>query len=61
MQFFLNDVAKKITESDKKLDQIKVIVPSIRAIKFLKEAIKNELKHPTIAPEIVSIESFITN
>jgi len=50
MQFFLNDVAKKITESDKKLDQIKVIVPSIRAIKFLKEAIKNELKHPTIAP-----------
>ena len=44
MQSFLNDIAKTIVESKRELDQIKIIVPSIRAVKFLKEAIKKEIK-----------------
>ncbi|HAS18606.1 MAG TPA: PD-(D/E)XK nuclease family protein, partial [Flavobacteriaceae bacterium] len=59
MLTFLDDVAKKILQSNEKLDRIRIIVPSIRAIKFLKEAFKKNLKKPIFAPEIISIESFI--
>ena len=60
MQSFLNDIAKTIVESKRELDQIKIIVPSIRAVKFLKEALKKEIKAATLAPEILSIEGFIS-
>ena len=60
MQSFLNDVAKTIVESKRELDQIKIIVPSIRAVKFLKEALKKEIKTASLAPEILSIEGFIS-
>lgn len=60
MQSFLNDIAKTIVESKRELDQIKIIVPSIRAVKFLKEALKKEIKTAALAPEILSIEGFIS-
>ena len=60
MQSFLNDIAKTIVESKRELDHIKIIVPSIRAVKFLKEALKKEIKAATLAPEILSIEGFIS-
>ena len=60
MQSFLNDIAKTIIESKRELDQIKIIVPSIRAVKFLKEALKKEIKTAALAPEILSIEGFIS-
>lgn len=59
MQSFLNDVAKIIIESNNELGQVKIIVPTIRAIKFLKEELKNEINEPALAPEILSIEQFI--
>ena len=60
MQSFLTDIAKTIIESKRELDQIKIIVPSIRAVKFLKEALKKEIKTAAIAPEILSVEGFIS-
>ncbi|MDG1926360.1 MAG: PD-(D/E)XK nuclease family protein [Flavobacteriaceae bacterium] len=59
MQNFLDDVAKIITTSHQELDRVKIIVPSIRSITFLKEALKNEIDVPKIAPEIISVEDFI--
>ena len=59
MQTFLDDVAKIITASHDELNRVKIIVPSIRSISFLKEALKKQINSPKIAPEIVSIESFI--
>ena len=61
MNTFLNDVAKIITTSHKELDQIKIIVPSIRSITFLKEALKKQIRVPKISPEIISIEVFIND
>ena len=59
MQTFLDDVAKIITASHDELNRVKIIVPSIRSISFLKEALKKQINSPKIAPEIDSIESFI--
>jgi len=59
MQTFLDDVVKIIYQSNQNLDQVRIIVPSIRAIKFLKESFKKEIKKPIFAPEIISIESFV--
>ncbi|MDG1761983.1 MAG: PD-(D/E)XK nuclease family protein [Flavobacteriaceae bacterium] len=59
MQTFLTDIAKKIIDSNQDLSQVKIVVPSIRAIKFLKKALENEISGPTLAPKIVSIEQFI--
>ena len=61
MNTFLDDVAKIITTSHKELDQIKIIVPSIRSITFLKEALKKQIQVPKISPEIISIEVFIND
>ena len=61
MQSFLNDVAKKIINSNDDLTQIRIIVPNLRAIKFLKEALKNELEVASLAPQIFSIEEFIND
>ena len=55
MQTFLDDVAKIITASQDELDRVKIIVPSIRSITFLKEALKKEIVIPKLAPEIISI------
>ena len=43
MQTFLTDIAKKIIDSNQDLSQVKIVVPSIRAIKFLKKALENEI------------------
>jgi len=59
MQTFLDDVAKIILTSKHELDRVKIIVPSIRATIFLKEALKKVINKPHIAPEIISIESFL--
>jgi hypothetical protein len=59
MQTFLDDVAKIITASQDELDRVKIIVPSIRSITFLKEALKKKITVPKLAPEIISIEGFI--
>ena len=59
MQTFLDDVAKIINASHDELNRVKIIVPSIRSITFLKESLKKQLNTPKIAPEIISIEHFI--
>ena len=59
MKPFLDNVAKKIIASKSKMDQVKIIVPSIRAVTFLKESLKKFIIKPLIAPEIVTISDFI--
>ena len=59
MQTFLDDVAKKIVAAHSERDQVKVIVPSNRAINFLKEAFKRTIETPLVAPEIISVSQFI--
>ena len=59
MQTFLDDVAKKIVAAHSEMDQVKVIVPSNRAINFLKEAFKRTIETPLVAPEIISVSQFI--
>ena len=61
MQSFLNDVAKKIINSNNDLTQIRIVVPNLRSVKFLKEALKNELEGVALAPQILSIEEFIND
>ena len=60
MQTFLDDVAKIITASQDELNRIKVIVPTIRAIDFLKSALKKQIDIPQFAPQIISVEQFIS-
>ena len=57
MEPFLDNVAKKIIASKTKMDQVKIIVPSIRAVTFLKESLKKFIIKPLISPEIVTIRS----
>ena len=59
MQTFLDEVAIKILSSNLKMDQVKIVVPSIRAINFLKESIKKVIDRPIITPSIVSISEFL--
>ena len=48
---FLDDVVKQILESGKKIETLKLIVPSRRAVKFLKEAIKRQINKPLFSPD----------
>jgi len=59
MQTFLDDVARKIVAAHSEEDQVKIIVPTNRAINFLKEALKRTIATPMVAPEIISISQFI--
>lgn len=57
---FLTDVVKQLIGSGKNIETLKLIVPSRRAVKFLKEALKKEIDRPIFAPIVVSIEDFVT-
>ena len=46
MQTFLDDVAKIINASHDELNRVKIIVPSIRSITFLKESLKKHRVMP---------------
>ena len=59
MQTFLDDVAKKILSSHFEMDEIKIIVPNIRSINFLKTSLKKFIDRPFLSPEIISISEFI--
>ena len=59
MQTFLDGVAERIVASSHSMDQVKIIVPSVRAIHYLKESFKKVIDQPLIAPEIISISEFI--
>ena len=60
METFLDDIVQNILVSHTKMDQIKIIVPNIRAISFLKESFKKFIDRPLLAPEILTISEFIT-
>ena len=59
MLTFLDQVAQTIIESKRDFQELKIVVPSNRAILFLKEAIKKRIEIPRFAPKVISIESFI--
>tara|TARA_S200000501_G_scaffold373190_1_gene419759 strand:+ start:2121 stop:4847 length:2727 start_codon:yes stop_codon:yes gene_type:complete len=59
MRTFLDQVAQTIIKSKMDFQALKIVVPSNRAILFLKEAIKKRIETPRFAPKVISIESFI--
>lgn len=59
MDSFLNQVAKELIRSDKPLNSIKVILPSKRATRFLKQALISELEKPSLSPDIISVTDFV--
>lgn len=59
MKTFLSDVAKTITPALDIHPRVKIILPSRRAILFLKEEFKKTIKKTQFSPEIISIEEFV--
>ncbi|MRI01320.1 PD-(D/E)XK nuclease family protein [Kriegella sp. EG-1] len=61
MQSFLEEVAEQICQEYDKLENIIFILPSKRSGTFLRKALAKYLKKTQLAPEILSIESFVEN
>ena len=61
MKTFLQEVVDAIHEQEAAISELILILPSIRAGLFLKELIKKTYANQTLfAPEVISIEEFIT-
>lgn len=60
MKPFLTDIAKRLlSEYPKGMDQVAVVLPSRRAIVFLKHYLAQEIEDPIWLPTFYSIEDFI--
>lgn len=59
MQTFLGEVAEKILADQRPFDQLTIVLPSRRAVRFLQREIALRLKQATLAPKICSIEGFV--
>ena len=60
MKTFLDEIAEEIVHSKYPFESLKIVVPSRRATLFLKNALARQIQKPSFAPEIVSIENFVT-
>lgn len=60
MDTFLAQVAKEILQSPFTLSEVKVVLPSQRAVRFLKKAFSEAIQQPVISPQILSITEFVT-
>ena len=58
MEAFLTHVAKQLIQSEKPLASLKIVLPSQRASRFLRQALIDQLKEPSLSPEILSITEF---
>lgn len=56
---FINDLVSQISAIGKPLHKIKIIVPSKRAIKYIKETLATTSPVPQFAPEITTISDWI--
>lgn len=56
---FLTQVAQELIQSHKPLASIRVILPSKRAVRFLKQALISELDGPSLSPDIISVTDFV--
>jgi len=61
MKTFLEEVAEKILKVNSNIENLKIIVPTIRAVSFLKESIKKVIDKPIVSPNIMSISEFVTD
>ncbi len=60
MKAFLEDIAFKLIEKyPKNMDEIAVVIPSKRAILFLKDYLSKKINDPIFLPRFFSIEDFI--
>lgn len=60
MEPFLTDIAKRLlAQHPKGMDQVAVVLPSRRAIVFLKHYLSQQIKDPIWLPTFYSIEDFI--
>ena len=59
MRTFLDQAAEQIIQSERDFESIKIVVPSNRAILFLKHALKQQLDRPHFAPKICAIDQFV--
>ena len=60
MKTFLDEIAEEIIQSKHPFESLKIVVPSRRATLFLKNAIAHQIQKPSFAPEIITIENFVT-
>ena len=61
MKTFLEEVAEKVLKVNSNIENLKIIVPTIRAVSFLKESIKKVIDKPIVSPNIMSISEFVTD
>lgn len=59
MNTFIEEVLSQINKQDKNLSQAVFILPSKRAVGFLKRYLSRQLNIPIFSPKIISIEEFI--
>ncbi len=59
MKSFLEESISKIISNNTSLSDLVIVLPSIRAGVFFKEALTKQLSKPTLSPKIFSIEEFI--
>ena len=60
MKTFLDEIAEEIIQSKHPFESLKIVVPSRRATLFLKNALARQIQSPAFAPEIVSVENFVS-
>tara|TARA_A100001011_G_scaffold398262_1_gene502055 strand:- start:5 stop:2734 length:2730 start_codon:yes stop_codon:yes gene_type:complete len=60
MKTFLDEIAEEIIHSKQPFESLKIVVPSRRATLYLKNALARQIQSPAFAPEIVSIENFVS-
>ncbi|PZD79071.1 PD-(D/E)XK nuclease family protein [Mesonia sp. K7] len=59
MKSFLEESIDHILETESEIEKLTFILPSKRAVGFLKHLFKKKIKHTVFAPKILSIEEFI--
>ncbi len=59
MQSFLSKVASEVLQGDTPLSTLTFVLPNKRSGLFLREILKDQLKHTTFLPRILSIEEFV--
>ena len=60
MEHFLSRVAQEILQTHPNLTSVKIVLPSQRAVRFLKKTFSTLLTKPVRSPQIISITEFVS-
>lgn len=61
MQNFVDFIAKHIKDKDYNLENLTIVLPSQRAKKYISRALYNQYEKPIFAPEMVTIDRWVTS